>query len=166
MTRDCTFVILYKQTKNKKGCECKMLKETISKDIVQAMKEKDVLKKGLLQLVKAAMENLEIKEKRELTKEEEISIVQREVKQTKESLAEAKKYGREDLAKQNEQKLEILMKYLPKQLSEAEVTEIALNAGIVKGMKMGDAMKLAMPVLKGKTENALISKVVKNLIAE
>lgn len=143
-----------------------MLKETISKDIVQAMKEKDVLKKGLLQLVKAAMENLEIKEKRELTKEEEISIVQREVKQTKESLAEAKKYGREDLAKQNEQKLEILMKYLPKQLSEAEVTEIALNTGIVKGMKMGDAMKLAMPVLKGKTENALISKVVKNLIAE
>lgn len=143
-----------------------MLKETISKDIVQAMKEKDVLKKGLLQLVKASMENLEIKEKRELTKEEEISIVQREVKQTKESLAEAKKYGREDLAKQNEQKLEILMKYLPKQLSEAEVTEIALNAGIVKGMKMGDAMKLAMPVLKGKTENALISKVVKNLIAE
>lgn len=142
-----------------------MLKETISKDIVQAMKEKDTLKKGLLQLVKAALENLEIKEKRALTKEEEISIVQREVKQTKESLVEAEKYGRKDLAKQNKQKLEILMKYLPKQLDESEVVEIALAAGVTKGMSMGEAMKLAMPVLKGKTENVLISKVVKDLIS-
>lgn len=142
-----------------------MLKETISKDIVQAMKEKNSLKKGLLQLVKAGMENLEIKEKRSLTKDEEIAIIQREVKQTKEALAEANKYGREDLAEQNEAKLEILMEYLPKQLTEYEVIVIAKEAGVSTGMPMGAAMKLAMPLLKGKTENALISKVVKDLIS-
>lgn len=142
-----------------------MLKELLSQEIVVAMKNKDQLKKGMLQLMKANIENLEIKEKRALTKDEEISIVQREVKQTKEALAEAEKYGREDLAKQNKQKLEILMKYLPKQLDESEVVEIALAAGVIKGMSMGEAMKLAMPVLKGKTENALISKVVKDLIS-
>lgn len=141
-----------------------MLKEVLSKEIIQAMKEKDNLRKGLLQLVKAQIEKVEKDQKRNLTKEEEIQIVQREVKQTKESLLAAEKYGREDLVSENKVKLEILAKYLPTQLNEDEVKVIASNAGITSGMSMGEAMKLAMPVLKGKTENALISKVVKELI--
>ena len=141
-----------------------MLKEQITKDIIQAMKDKDSIKKGMLQLVKANLENLEIEKKRNLNPAEEIQIIQREVKQTKEALADAEKYGRSDLATVNKVKLEILSNYLPEQLSENEVKEILVSLGIKPGMNMGEAMKLAMPKLSGKTENSLISKTVKELI--
>lgn len=142
-----------------------MLKEQLTKDIMQAMKDKDVIRKGVLQLVKAQIEKLSIQEGgRDLTREEEIQIVQREIKQTKESLADAEKYERPDLVEMNKEKVEILTKYLPKQFNADEVKEICINAGIVSGMKMGEAMKIAMPKLSRKTENALISKTVKELI--
>lgn len=142
-----------------------MLKDQVTKDIIQAMKDKDRLKKGTLQLVKGSLVNLEIENKRDLTADEEIKVVQREVKQAKESLADAEKYNRPDLVTMNKEKLEILAKYLPEQYNAEEVKEICIGAGIVSGMNMGEAMKLAMPKLSGKTENALISKTVKDLIS-
>ena len=142
-----------------------MLKEKVSSEIILAMKSKDPLKKGLLQLIKANIENQEIKEKRQLTSDEEISIIQREVKQTKEALSDAQKYEREDLVEDNKLKLEILSEYLPEQLSAERVKEILEVAGVSQEMNMGQAMKIAMPLLKGKAENSLISKTVKELIS-
>lgn len=145
--------------------EIKMLKEQITKDIIQAMKDKDNVKKGTLQLVKGNIENLEIEKKRALKQTEEIQVIQREIKQTKEALADAERYGRSDLVEMNKTKLEILSEYLPEQLGEDEVREVLVSLGIDKGMNMGQAMKLAMPKLSGKTDNALISKLVRELIA-
>lgn len=141
------------------------MKDQMMKEIIQAMKEKNRVKKGVLQLVKSALELAEKEKKAPLTEEEEIRIVQREVKQTKDSLEEAEKYGREDLIEEAKERLEILANYLPQQLSEAEVKEQLVAAGITQGMNMGDAMKVAMATLAGKAENKLISKVVKELIA-
>lgn len=142
-----------------------MLKETIMKDLIQAMKQKDKLKKGVLQLLKAGLEKAEKEKKAALTSAEELQIVQREVKQTKDSLAEAEKFGRDDLVTEAKQKLEALSGYLPKQLGEDQVKEKLIAIGIGPDMNMGEAMKKAMPVLAGKTENSLISKVVKQLIS-
>jgi len=142
-----------------------MMKDQMMKEIIQAMKEKNRVKKGVLQLVKSALELAEKEKKAPLTEEEEIRIVQREVKQTKDSLEEAEKYGRDDLIAEAKERLEILANYLPQQLSEAEVKEQLVAAGITQGMNMGDAMKVAMATLAGKAENKLISKVVKELIA-
>lgn len=141
------------------------MKDQMMKEIIQAMKEKNRVKKGVLQLVKSALELAEKEKKAPLTEEEEIRIVQREVKQTKDSLEEAEKYGRDDLIAEAKERLEILANYLPQQLSEAEVKEQLVAAGITQGMNMGDAMKVAMATLAGKAENKLISKVVKELIA-
>lgn len=142
-----------------------MMKDQMMKEIIQAMKEKNRVKKGVLQLVKSALELAEKEKKAPLTEEEEIRIVQREVKQTKDSLEEAEKYGRDDLIAEAKERLEILANYLPQQLSEDEVKEQLVATGIQSGMNMGDAMKLAMAALAGKAENKLISKVVKELIA-
>lgn len=141
-----------------------MMKDQMMKEIIQAMREKNRVKKGVLQLVKSALELAEKEKKAPLTEEEEIRIVQREVKQTKDSLEEAEKYGRDDLIAEAKERLEILANYLPQQLSEAEVKEQLVAAGITQGMNMGDAMKVAMATLAGKAENKLISKVVKELI--
>lgn len=142
-----------------------IMKDVIMKDLVQAMKEKNRLKKGVLQLVKAGLEKAKKEKKEAFTTAEETQIIQREVKQTKDSLAEAKKYGREDLAAEANEKLKILSSYLPKQLDENQVKEKLIAIGVKHGMNMGQAMKMAMPVLAGKTENALISKMVKQLIS-
>lgn len=143
-----------------------MLKNVIMKDLIRAMKEKNKVKKGVLQLVKAGLENAEKDKKRPLKPDEEIQIIQKEIKQTKESLKEAERFGRQDLISETKEKLKILSSYLPDQLDEGEVKERLIALGIGPGMNMGEAMKKAITALAGKAENALIAKVVKHLISQ
>ncbi|MEQ2561446.1 GatB/YqeY domain-containing protein, partial [Sutterella wadsworthensis] len=83
------------------------MKEQLMKELKQAMKEKDVLKKGLLQLLIAGIKNEEIKEKRELTKDEQLTVIKRELKQTKDSLEQAVNADRKDIAEEQRKKIKI-----------------------------------------------------------
>lgn len=141
------------------------LKTIVFEKLKEAMKNKDTLSKGVLSILKSNLEAAEKEKKDVLTSDEEIAVVQREVKQTKQALEGAKSANRQDLIEKEETKITLLETFLPKQLSEEEVTEILVGAGISKGMNMGEAMKIAKPLLNGKTENATISKVVKGLIS-
>lgn len=142
-----------------------MLKETVFAQLKTAMKEKNVLAKGVLTLLKSALDTAEKEKGGTLTSEDEIAIVNREIKQTNQALDGAKQANREDLIEKEEAKLALLKSFLPKQLSEEEIAAVLTNAGITKGMNMGDAMKIAKPLLTGKADGATISKVVKGLIA-
>ena len=97
--------------------------------------------------------------------QEEIAIINREIKQTNQSLDGAKQAERADLIEKEEAKLTILKSFLPKQLSEEEIIAELQAAGIASGMNMGDAMKIAKPLLAGKADGAAISKAVKSIIA-
>lgn len=141
------------------------LKDVVMKDLIIAMKEKDARRKGVLQLLKAGLDNAEKVKKAPLIEAEEIEVVQRELKQTKDFLAEAKNLHRADSIQDAEAKIAIIYHYLPKQLSEDEVRAILVSLGVTKGINMGQAMKVALPALKGKTENSLISQMVKQLIS-
>lgn len=141
------------------------LKDTIMEDLITAMRNKDNRRKGVLQLVKAGLEAAEKEKKSSLTEQEEIAIVQREVKQNKDFLIEAKKLQRTDCIEDANQKIAILYKYLPDQLTEDEVKQKLIDLGVSKGMNMGAAMKLALPSLKGKAESAVISKLVNQMIS-
>lgn len=140
------------------------LKDILMEDLKMAMRNKDKSTKGTLQLVKAALEKAEKEKKDALTEQEEIAIVQREIKQMDEFLLEAKNAGRTGLVEVGEQKLELLSKYVPKQLTEQEVKQLLTEKGIHKGMNMGEAMKASMQVLNGKASNKVISKVVREII--
>ncbi len=142
-----------------------MLKETVFEQLKTAMKEKNVVAKGVLTLLKSALDKAEKEKGSSLTAEEEIAIVNREIKQTNQSLDGAKQANREDLIEKEETKLSILQSFLPKQLTQDEIIPLLTEAGIVKGMNMGDAMKIAKPLLTGKADGATISKVVKDLIS-
>lgn len=142
-----------------------MLKETVFEQLKIAMKEKKIVAKGVLTLLKSALDKAEKEKGSQLTAEEEMAVVNREIKQTNQSLDGAKQANREDLIEKEELKLSILKSFLPKQLSEEEIIQILDEAGIVKGMNMGDAMKIAKPLLAGKADGATISKVVKGLIS-
>ncbi len=137
-----------------------MLKTVVFDQLKQAMKNKDVLAKGVLTLVKAALDAAEKEKGAELTPLEETAVINREVKQTNQSLDGAKQAGRDDLIEKEEAKLVILKSFLPKQLSEEEIVAALQAAGVTSGMNMGDAMKIA-----GKADGATMSKVVKSLIS-
>ena len=142
-----------------------MLKDQVFAQLKVAMKEKDVLSKGVLQLVKAALDAAEKEKGAALTEAEEIAVINREVKQTNQALEGAQSAGRADLIEKEQAKLTLLKGFLPKQLSEEEIAEALKAAGVTAGMNMGDAMKIAKPLLTGKAEGAVISKVVKSLIS-
>lgn len=141
-----------------------MLKTTVFEQLKQAMREKDVLSKGVLTLLKSGLDLAEKEKGSALMEEEEAAIVNREIKQTNQALEGAKKAQREDLIEQEKAKLVLLKSFLPKQLSEEEVKTLLTEAGVAQGMNMGDAMKIAKPLLAGKTDGGTMSKAVKNLI--
>ncbi len=141
-----------------------MLKTTVFEQLKQAMRDKDVLSKGVLTLLKSALDLAEKEKGASLTEDEEVSIVNREIKQTNQALEGAQKAARQDLIEKEEAKLMLLKTFLPKQLSEDEVKVLLTEAGITTGMNMGDAMKIAKPLLASKTDGATMSKAVKSLI--
>ena len=142
-----------------------MLKDQVFAQLKVSMKEKDVLSKGVLQLVKAALDAAEKEKGAVLTEAEEIAVINREVKQTNQALEGAESAGRADLIEKEQAKLTLLKSFLPKQLSEEEIAEALTAAGVTTGMNMGEAMKIAKPLLTGKADGAVISKVVKSLIS-
>ncbi len=142
-----------------------MLKTEVFEQLKTAMKEKDILAKGVLSLLKSALDLAEKEKGEALTAEEEMAIVNREVKQTNQALEGAQKAERADLIEKEEAKLVFLKSFLPKQLSEEEIAKKLVAAGVEKGMNMGEAMKIAKPLLSGQAEGAVISKVVKSIIA-
>lgn len=142
-----------------------MIKNAVFEQLKQAMRDKDSLKKGVLQLVKAAID-LQAKEQgAPVSEQDEIAIIQREVKQTEQALEGAEQAGRDDLIANEKRKLAILTAFLPQQLSEQEVADALTAAGITTGMNMGVAMKIAKPALAGKTDGKTMAKVVKALIS-
>lgn len=142
-----------------------MLKTEVFEQLKTAMREKDTLAKGVLSLLKSALDSAEKEKGEALTADEEIAIINREVKQTNQALEGAQTAGRADLIEKEEAKLTLLRSFLPKQLSEEEIAEKLVALGVGKGMNMGEAMKIAKPLLTGQAEGAVISKVVKNIIA-
>ncbi|ARF17678.1 GatB/YqeY domain-containing protein [Sporosarcina ureae] len=140
------------------------LKERLMADIKTAMKEKDTMKKGVINLLRAGLQNESLELKRELTKEEEIKIVQRELKQTKQSLEEGQKANREDIVEAEKAKIAIVESYLPKQMNVEEVKELIASLGISKDASMGQTIGVVMKEVAGRAEGKTVSQAVKEYL--
>lgn len=140
-----------------------MLKEQIFADLKTAMKAKDTLAKGVLSILKSNMDLFELEHKKQATEDELITIVKKELKQTEQALDGAKTANRPDLIEKEQLKINLIKNYLPEQLSYEEIVE-TLSTKITKDMNMGEAMKIARPLLSSSADGALISKAVKQLI--
>ncbi|MBQ3475450.1 MAG: GatB/YqeY domain-containing protein [Bacilli bacterium] len=141
------------------------MKEQIQNDYIAAFKAKETLKKDVLGLLKGAIQNAEISKKEELTDEEIIDIVNKQIKLRKDGLTEFEKAGRDNLVEQYKEEIDVLTKYMPKQLTEEEVNGIideAINVIKPDGMKdFGKIMKEITPKLKGRTDISKVSGLVK-----
>ncbi|RSD22735.1 GatB/YqeY domain-containing protein [Mesobacillus subterraneus] len=141
------------------------LLERLNNDMKQAMRNKEKDRLTTIRMVKASLQNEAIKlGKQELSEEEELTVLSREVKQRKDSLQEFEKAGREDLVEKIETELKHVEIYMPKQLSEEEVAEIVKEAiaetGAASKADMGRVMAVIMPKVKGKADGSLVNKLV------
>jgi len=145
--------------------EIMSLKETLNNDIKTAMKAKDKETLAVLRMIKTAVQAAEIDKKEELNAEEELTILAREAKQRRESLAEFVKAGRDELVAKTEAEIEIVERYLPKQLSVEEVKEViatvAEKIGATTQKEFGKLMGAVMQELKGKADGNVIKEQVK-----
>lgn len=142
------------------------MKDRIAKDIVTAMKEKDKVTLETLRMVKGAIQMEEIKAKKELTDDDIALVIGKQIKTRKESIEEFKKGNREDLISKTTEEIKVLEKYMPEQLSDSEIDAIVTKAiseiGASMPSDMGKVMGKVTPLLKGKADMGLVSKLVKD----
>ena len=141
------------------------MRDKILSDIVVAMKEKDKDKLAVLRMVKGAMQLEDINKKRNLVDDEVIAVLSKQIKTRKESIVDFEKGNRQDLIEQTNKEIEILNKYMPEQLSDEEVInvidDIFTKVNPTSSSDMGKIMGMVTPILKGKADMSLVSKLVK-----
>ena len=145
------------------------MKQNLLNDLVVAMKSKDKETLSVLRMVKGAIQLEEINKKSELSDEDFIGVVSKQIKTRKESIAEFEKAGRTDLVEQTQKEIEILNKYMPEQLSEEEVLKVideAFNTVNPQSQSdMGKLMGFVTPKLKGKADMSFVSKTIRERLA-
>lgn len=145
------------------------MKQNLLNDLVAAMKSQDKETLSVLRMVKGAIQLEEINKKSELSDEDFISVVSKQIKSRKESITEFEKVGRNDLAEQTQKEIEILNKYMPEQLSKEEILKVideAFNTVNPQTQSdMGKLMGFVTPKLKGKADMSFVSKTIKEKLS-
>ena len=145
-----------------------MLKQDLMDELKEAMKNKDEIKKNTVQMVRAAILQIEKDKGIEVDDNKIIEIIAKEVRTKKDALNDFAKGGRDDLVNQTNKEIEILQKYLPKQLSREEIKEILIKiiekVGATSIKDMGNVMKEAKAEIGAGADGRTINEVVKELL--
>lgn len=145
------------------------LKETIAQQLGEATKAKDAVRMNTLRMLRAAIKNREVEVRAELEDGEIVRVIGSQIKQRKESIRQYEEGGRTDLAKKEEAEQEILMAFMPEQMSEEEVAKVVLEVMDeldAKEMKdMGRVMKAAMAKFAGSADGKMVNEIVKRKLS-
>ncbi len=144
------------------------LKDRISEDMKEAMKAHEKERLAVIRMVRSAIRQTEIDGKTELDDAGVIAVISKELKMRKDSLEEFQKGGREDLVEKTQKEIEVLLPYLPAQLSQEEIEGLvreAVEATGASSMKdMGKVMGVLMPKVKGRADGKLVNSIVKGML--
>ncbi len=142
------------------------LKARINDDLKTAMRGGDVARRDATRLVLAAMKQREVDERKELTDADIVAIIDKMIKQRRESIAQFEKGGRQDLADQEKFELGVLQAYMPQALSETEIESAVAAAlqesGATGPSDMGKVMAVLKPRLAGRADMSKVSALVKS----
>lgn len=134
----------------------------------QAMINRDTMRRDVLRMTLSAFKQVEIDEQRDLSAEDVVSILQREIKKRRDSIDEAHKAGREDVVSQEEAELQVIEAFLPRQMTRDEIAALARDAirdtGAASPKEMGKVMSALMPKVKGQADGRLVNEVVRELL--
>ncbi|MEA4971701.1 putative protein YqeY [bioreactor metagenome] len=146
------------------------LKETLLQDLKEAMKEKDTIRKNTVQLVRSGILQIEKDNHVELDDDGIIDVIAKELKKRRDSLPEFEKSGRIDLIENLNKEIEVLLGYLPKQLTEDEIKKIVeetiAETGASSVKEMGKVMGAVSSKTKGRADNKVVSGYVKELLSK
>jgi len=147
-----------------------MLKDRIHEDMKDAMKKREENRLRALRLLMSAIKNFEVAEGREAADEDVQSIVLKEMKKRQEAIEAYEKAGRDDLAQQEREELEVLSAYAPRMMSEDEIRAEALKAigetGASSPRDVGKVMRLLMPRIKGRADGKVVNRIVLELLKD
>ena len=145
------------------------LRETINQDVKNAMKAKETKKRDALRLLTSAFKQIEVDERKELSDEDIIKIIQKQVKSRNDSIFQYKEAGRDDLMQVELDEIAFYMPYLPTQMTDEELTsavsEVISKVGATSMKDMGKVMGMASKELAGKADGKRINVMVKQLLA-
>ena len=145
------------------------IRETINQDVKNAMKAKETKKRDALRLLTSAFKQIEVDERKELTDDDVIKIIQKQVKSRNDSITQYKDAGRDELAQIEIDEIAFYMPYLPAQLSDEELSssikDIMTKVGATSMKDMGKVMGIASKELAGKADGKRINECVKKLLA-
>lgn len=145
------------------------LTEKLTQDMKIALKNKEKEKLSTIRMVRSAIKKAEIDKKAQLTNDEIIEVIAREVKQRKDAIEKYEKAGREDLANKEKVELEVLESYLPKQLTDDELCDIIQNTiqqlGVTSKKEMKKIMETVLPQVKGRADGKRVSRLVQELLS-
>lgn len=149
-----------------------MLKQQLRDELKNSMLAKDTEKTSVLRLLLSALNYYEIQKggaNYEATDEDVLTVIQKEVKQRKDSIEQFANAKRQDLADKETKEMEILQKYLPAQMNEEEVTTLVKEAiaqtGATSMADIGKIMGVLMPKVKGKADGNLVNKIVREKLS-
>ena len=145
------------------------MKQKILNDLKNAMKNQNKELLSVIRMVKGAIQMEEIKVKHELSDDEVIGIIAREIKTRKESIKEFEKGNRTDLIEQTKKEIDILNRYMPEQMSEEEINatidSVFAKVNPTKPSDMGAIMKEITALVKGKADMSLVSSKIKEKLS-
>lgn len=145
------------------------MQKQINDDLKAAMKSKDKVQLETLRMLKSAIRYVELEAKEELDSEAVMAVISKQVKQRRDSISQYEQAGRTDLVEKEASELAILEKYLPAQMSEAEIKSqaeaVIAELGVTDGKGTGLVMKRLMADLKGQADGKLVSQVVRQLLS-
>lgn len=144
-------------------------KERLTSDMKTAMKAKDQLTLSTIRMVRAAIKNAEIDKKHEMSEEETLRIVAKELKKRRESIAHYERGGREDLVEKEGREAAVLEGYLPSRLDEKEVSglidEALMETGAGDIKDMGKVMAYLKPKISGRADGGAVSRAVRERLS-
>ncbi len=133
-----------------------------------AMINKDNTRRDVLRVLMSSLKQVEIDSQKELTADDVVSILQKEAKKRRESIEEALKLGRAEIAETEKVELAILEEFLPKQLSREEISKIVqetvAETGVSSAKEIGKLMGALMPKVKGLADGKLVNEVVREFL--
>ncbi|MGQ9654127.1 MAG: GatB/YqeY domain-containing protein [Thermodesulfobacteriota bacterium] len=145
------------------------LSERIQEELVRAMRLQDKHKVSALRMIRAALQNREIDKRAPLSDAEVIETLSSLVKKAKESIEQFRLGGRTDLVSKEENELQIILSFLPKQMEEAEIREhirsVIRELGAEGPKDLGPVMKSAMVGLKGRADGKLVQQLAREILA-
>lgn len=142
------------------------LKQELLKELKSAMQEKDMIKKDTITMLRAAILQIEKDTQKELSEDEMLTIVAKEVKKRKESIPEYEKAGREDIVANLNKEISVLEVYLPEQLSEEDIRKIVIDTISEVGATSPKDMGKVMQGVRAKTAAQADGKVVSQIVKE